>query len=113
MGFLARQTLSVFEFLFSARAAAVAALALAAGGLVLLVRRRRPVSALVALVFGLSAAAGLLGLYPYGGTRHSVHLAPFAAAAVGAALAELSGNRLWGFGLLAAVLAPAAFAAAL
>lgn len=112
-GFLGRQTLSVFEFLFSTKPAAVVALALTVGGLAVLFARRRPAASLLALPFVFAAAAGLTGLCPYGGTRHCVHLAPFAAAIVGVALAELSGRRLWAFVLLAAVLAPAAFAVGL
>ena len=110
--FCLRQTAALFQYLFSSRAAGMVGLGLllvGAGGLVL---RRRASALLLVLPVLASAAAGLLRLYPYGGTRHSIGLAPFVAAAVGVAGARLAGDRLWVAALLAAALAPAAFAAA-
>lgn len=93
--FLARQTLSLFQWIFSAPAAGAAALVLFAGGCVWLAARRRPVAALLAVPFLLAAAGGVLGVYPYGGTRHSADLALFACAGTGAGLAALTRERLW------------------
>ena len=108
--FLGRQTLSLFAFLFSTPAAASVALALFLAGFAVLILHRRPSGILLALPFVFAGAAGLLGLYPYGGTRHSIELGLFACAAIGVALARLSGERLWFAVLLGAALAPAAFA---
>lgn len=108
--FLARQTAAVFTFVYSSRAAGIIGLVLFAGGLVGLALRLKPAAILLAAPFVLGAAAGLLALYPYGGTRHSAYLVPFACAGAGVSLARLSGNRLWVAYALAAALLPAAFA---
>jgi dolichyl-phosphate-mannose-protein mannosyltransferase len=108
--FLGRQTLSLLQFLFSTPAAAIVALALLLGGLASLTFHRQPSGILLALPFAFAGAAGLLGLYPYGGTRHSIELGLSACALVGVALARISGERLWVAILLGAALAPAGFA---
>jgi hypothetical protein len=48
---------------------------------------------LLLLPFGLNCAAAIADLYPYGGTRHSAFLAPFAVAGVSFALARLTRQR--------------------
>jgi len=108
--FLGRQSLSVFAFLFSTPAAAFVALALFLAGLAISILRRQASGILLALPFVLAGAAGLAGLYPYGGTRHSIGLGLFACAAIGVALARLSGERLWFAVVLGVCLAPAGFA---
>lgn len=110
--FCARQTLSLFEFFCSQRVAAVALLLLTLAGIFLLARRRRPAALLLASPFVLAAAGGLLDLYPFGGTRHSIDLALFAAAAAGAALAPVLAKSPWPALVLSAALAPAGLAAA-
>lgn len=108
--FLFRQTAALFRFLFASPAAAVVAGSLVLCGIGLVAAGRRPSAILLALPFALAAAGGLLGLYPYGGTRHSIDLALFACAAIGVALARLGGNRIGIAFVLAAALAPAGFA---
>ncbi|HEY7368677.1 MAG TPA: glycosyltransferase family 39 protein, partial [Thermoanaerobaculia bacterium] len=90
LAFLARQTAAVFDFLFLTRGAAVPAFLLAP--------------------FLIAAAGGVLRIYPYSGSRHSIDLALFAAAAIAFALSRLSGPRLWPALLLAAALLPGALA---
>jgi hypothetical protein len=109
LGFLARQTISVFQFLFSTPVGGLIALGLLAGGIAWLASRRRPSAVLLVLPLLLSAAAGLAGLYPYGGSRHSIYLVPFATAGAGVALTRLSRERTWIALVVAAVLAPAGF----
>jgi uncharacterized membrane protein len=109
-GYCARQTLALFRHLFSSPVAGALALALTVGAIAWLASTRQPAALLLALPFVAGIVAGLLGLYPYGGTRHSIDLALFASAAVGLGLARLGGERLWWAVALAAVLAPAAFA---
>lgn len=60
------------------------------------------------LVLPFLAAAGgaLLGIIPYGGTRHMVILFPFAVAGIGHGLALLCGRRIWPVALAAMVAVP-------
>ncbi len=109
--FTARQTVSLFHYLFSATAPGLVALGLCVFAVVLLARRRDPAAVLIGLPFAIAAAGGLAGVYPYGGTRHSIDLAVFAAAGVGVALAHVVGERRWAALVAAAALAPAAFLA--
>ncbi len=109
LAFLARQTASVFLFLFSSRVPAIAAAILFAAGVAFLARNRPATAVLLALPFVIAAAGGLLRLYPYGGSRHSIDLGLFACAGIGVAAGRLAGNRIWlVFVLLALFLAPAA-----
>ena len=108
--FLGRQTLALFQFLFSSPAAGAVALILFLGGAAWLALRRRPSAILLGVPFVLAAAGGLLALYPYGATRHSADLALFASAGTSVALARLSGERLWVAVAVAAVLVAAGFA---
>ena len=113
LAFLLRQTEALFAHLYSARVAGLAALVLAVAGVALLLRRRSAVAVLLAAPFAATAAAGLAGLYPYGGTRHSIELALFAAPAAGVAIARATGERLTVALVLALLLLPAAVAVAL
>lgn len=108
--FLVRQTAALFRFLFDSPAAALLAAVLVLGGIALLARRQRPAAILLAVPFVLAAAGGLLRLYPYGGSRHSIDLALYACAAIGISVARMTGDRPWVPLLLGAALAPAAFA---
>ena len=110
--FLARQTLSLFHYVFSSTAAGAVALALFIGGVAMLAKGRWPSALLLAVPVLLAAAGGLLDLYPYGGTRHSIDLAPFAASGASVALSRWTGDRRWVAVAVAAALAPAAFLAA-
>ena len=112
VAFLGRQTLSLFHYAFSATAAGVVALFLFASGVAMLASRRSPAALLLALPVLFAAAGGVLDLYPYGGTRHSVDLVLFTAAGASVALSRWSGDRRWVAVAVAAALAPAAFLAA-
>ena len=77
-----------------------------------MVFRRRPVSTrvtsrqlgcLLLLPFAINCAAALVRAYPYGGTRHSCLLIPFALAGVSVALAQLVKQKVF-LGMTAALL---------
>jgi hypothetical protein len=108
--FLSRQTAALFHFLFSSPAAAIVAGTLLIGGVTLLAARRQPAAILLAIPFALAAAGGVLRLYPYGGSRHSIDLGLFACAGIGFAIARLAADRIWVAVVLAAALVPAGFA---
>ena len=55
------------------------------------------------LPFTVNCAAAIMDLYPYGGTRHSAFLIPFAIAGVSLGMAKLSGQR-WPLALPATLL---------
>ena len=93
-GFLVRQTAALSRYLFGSRAAAAVVVVLAAAGVVSLALKRRPSAVLLVLPCFLGAAFGLAALYPFGGTRHSVYVLPFAGAAVGAAVSAFSVKRI-------------------
>ena len=107
--FFARQTMALFQFLFSSPASGVVALALLLGATVWLAARGRPSAILLSVPFVLAVAGGLLAVYPYGGTRHSVDLSLFACAGVGVALTRLGGERFWVAIAVAGVLIAAGF----
>lgn len=109
--FAARQTLSLFAHVFSTPAAGAAALLLFLTALVWLAREDRPMALLLVLPFLVNLGVGLAGLYPYGGTRHSIFLGLFACAGAGTALARVTRDRRWVSVGLALLLAPAGFAA--
>jgi 4-amino-4-deoxy-L-arabinose transferase-like glycosyltransferase len=111
LGFCARQTVALFQYLMSSRSAGLVGIALLLGAIVWLAARRQPSAILIAIPFALVMTAGVLVLYPYGGSRHSFVLAPFAVAGIGLALARLSSERLWLPIGLAVVLGPAGFLA--
>ena len=54
----------------------------------------RQLGVFLALPFVINCVAAIVDLYPYGGTRHSAFLAPFAVAGVGHAIAKLARQRL-------------------
>jgi hypothetical protein len=110
--FLARGTLALATYLFSARVAGAAALVLGLLGAAGMVARRPSTAVLLAAPFAACAGAGLLDLYPYGGTRHDMFLAPLACIAVAAGVERLSGDRPWAALALAVALLPAAAAVA-
>jgi uncharacterized membrane protein len=110
LAFLGRQTAAVFDFLFLTRGAAVPAFLLALLGIAWLAARRSPAAVLLLAPFLIAAAGGVLRIYPYSGSRHSIDLALFAAAAIAFALSRLSGPRLWPVLFLAAALLPGALA---
>jgi uncharacterized membrane protein len=110
--FLLRQTVSLFHYLFSATVPALVALALYVAALVLLARGRAAAALLLGVPLALAALGGLLGVYPYGGTRHSIDLLLVIGAGAAFGLARATGERAWVAAATAAALAPAAFLAA-
>jgi hypothetical protein len=105
LSFVAHQAVLIFREFFGS-AAGVAALCLAVAGVLVLAARRHPSSTLLALPCLFGAAAGVLGLYPFTETRHSVYLLPFFAAAIAVALAALAARRRWAIWLAAVILVP-------
>lgn len=90
MAFAGMQTVHVFSYLLAGDAVGALALAAFLAGLVWLLLRRAPLTdggpparqlaLLLVLPFVACCGVALAGLYPYGGTRHSAVLAPFALA---------------------------------
>lgn len=111
--FAAAQTLRVFTYLFSHGAiGTLALLAFLAGIIALLkgknvLRKAGPLPKELALLLGLpfiaNCAAAFAGIYPYGGTRHSAFLAPFAIAGIAIGVATLIPRHAWvrSFGIVA------------
>ena len=95
LSFLARQSAGVFRYLFGSPALAVVAFLAVLMGVVLLAVKRRPSAFLVALPLLFGATAGLLGAYPFVGSRHSLYVLPFVLAAIGVAFSAVAGGRLW------------------
>jgi hypothetical protein len=96
LAFVVHQTEAMFRYFFGSPLAAAVAFLLAVAGVVLLaVRRRISAVLLVLLPFVLGATAGLLGLYPFSESRHTIYLVPFLAAAIGVALSALTAGRFW------------------
>ncbi len=54
---------------------------------------QQPFLLVLVLPFAIGAGAGLLRLYPFGGSRHVAFLLPFAAGAIGTAVAQLVGKQ--------------------
>ncbi len=108
--FIFARTGGVFQYDFGQSAVGDLAYPLFVAGIILLFRKPtlgqlspRQLGILLALPFVLNCAAALARIYPYGGTRHSAFLLPFALAGVGIALAHFLKNRL-ALGVLAALL---------
>src|SRR5437660_1838388 len=103
--FASAQTLRVFTYLFSHGLVGTLALLAFLAGMVSLWRRKTPwnkdgpTPRELALLFGLpfvaNCGAAIAGLYPYGGTRHSAFLAPFAIGGAAIGLATWIPARLW------------------
>jgi hypothetical protein len=111
--FVFARTGGVFQYIFRQSAVGDLAFVLFVVGMVLIFRGRgsqnggrwRPphTGILLLLPFVFNCAAALMRAYPYGGTRHSSFLMPFALAGVGIALARLLKNRV-AWGILVALL---------
>jgi hypothetical protein len=104
VSFIAVQTLRFFTYLFSHGLVGTLALIAFVTGIALLFRARmlgrdarathRQLAVLFCLPFVLDCGAALAGLYPYGGTRHCLLLAPFAVAGISIAVSEFWPSRL-------------------
>jgi len=105
-----RTTVAAFQFIFASPVAGLVGLAAFGAGLVVLfIKSRRQGAGSRALVlilpFVFSCAGAVLGLFPYGGTRHTSFLAIFAVAGVSILVATLTQRRTWLSVTLAGVLA--------
>jgi hypothetical protein len=120
--FAAWQTLRVFTHLCSQGVVGTFALLAFLAGMVSLWRSQTPrnqtawnqngptprqLALLLGLPFVVNCGAAFARLYPYGGTRHSVFLAPFAAAGAALGLATWTPARVWARSL--AIVAALAF----
>lgn len=100
LAFTLARTGGFFQFVFRQLAVGDIAAVLFLVGICALLLRREParinrylLAALLLLPFAMNCVAALLRLYPYGGTRHSAFLLPFAIAGVSVAVALICGNR--------------------
>ena len=94
--FITARTFGVFQFVFGQLAMGDVGLLLFAAGVVMLVRKRiapqsdsTGLATFLVVPFVLTCIAAVIGLYPYGGTRHSAFLALFAIAGVSLALSNV------------------------
>jgi hypothetical protein len=100
--FVFARTFGVFQFVFGQLAVGDVAGLLFVAGMVYLLRGRksdkapapRNLAFLLALPLLLTCAASIAGVYPYGGTRHSAFLVPFAIAGVSLGLGWLAKQKL-------------------
>jgi hypothetical protein len=104
--FALKATVRLFRYFFSHGTIGVLGLLLFLGAIALLFFSRetakdvhkpssRQLAILLVLPFVINLAAGLAGLYPYGGTRHSSLLAGFAMTGISIAVAGLKISRAW------------------
>jgi len=100
--FLAGRTIGVFQYTFRQLAVGDLAFLLFLAGVVLLWRGRprspltssHQLGCLLLLPFAMNGAAALVRAYPYGGTRHSSFLIPFALAGVAIGLDRIVKGRI-------------------
>jgi hypothetical protein len=100
IAFVPVQTLRVFTYLFSHGLVGTIFLLAFLVGIIVLLRTEasrvsvgptgKELAVLLILPFLANCAAAIIGIYPYGGTRHSVVLAPFAIAGAAIGLATLN-----------------------
>ncbi len=107
--FPAQQTLRVFTYVLSHGFLGAVALLVFLAGIVGLLRQKtsqpptqpapqptpHQLALLVGLPFAANCAVAIAGLYPYGGTRHNVYLAPFALAGVAIGFAGWKPRPIW------------------
>lgn len=108
--FIFARSFGVFQFVFGQLALGDLAAILFIVAIVYLIRGNttRLLALLLAIPFALTCAAAIAGKYPYGGTRHSAWLIPFAIAGVAAAISQLTRGRAGIFVALAVVAISAA-----
>jgi hypothetical protein len=104
LGFVFARTFGVLQYTFGQLAVGDIAGVLFIAGVVLLLigkegaGRKGPspvqLGLFLLLPFVINAVAAIAGLYPYGGTRHSAFLIPFAVAGVSLAIAKLARQRM-------------------
>jgi Dolichyl-phosphate-mannose-protein mannosyltransferase len=100
--FIFARTGGVFQYVFGQSAIGDLGFLLFVIGMVLVFRKpalgslsSRHLGILLLAPFAFNCAAALARAYPYGGTRHSAFLLPFALAGVGVALGHFLQNRAW------------------
>ena len=111
--FIFARTGGVFQFLFGQLAVGDVMFPLFIVGIVLLITSKpdptkpritsRWLGFLLVIPFIINCAAALAGIYPYGGTRHSVFLAMFAIPAIGVSIAKITRERV-AYGTVAALI---------
>jgi uncharacterized membrane protein len=109
--FIVGRTVGVFQFVFRQLLVGDIAFILFIAGVVLVFRGRsvstrvssRQLGVLLLLPFAINCAASLVRAYPYGGTRHSCMLIPFALAGLSVALTQVLKHRIFS-GVAAALL---------
>ncbi len=104
LGFVFARTFGVLQYTFGQLAVGdIAGVLFIAGAVLLLISKngvggkgasKSQFGLFLLLPFAINAAAAIAGLYPYGGTRHSAFLIPFAVAGVSLVIATLMGRRL-------------------
>jgi Dolichyl-phosphate-mannose-protein mannosyltransferase len=100
--FVIGRTIGVFQYVFRQLAVGDVAFLLFVAGIILIFRNQpvsprvtpRQLGCLLLLPFAMNCAAALARAYPYGGTRHSCLLLPFALAGVSVALDRLLKHRV-------------------
>jgi Dolichyl-phosphate-mannose-protein mannosyltransferase len=108
--FIIGRTIGVFQFVFRQLIVGDIAFLLFVVGLIIIFRNRpisssvtsRQLGCLLLLPFAINCAAALVRAYPYGGTRHSCMLIPFALAGVSVTLGQLIKHKL-SIGMMVAV----------
>jgi hypothetical protein len=106
VSFVIKTTIRLFHYLFSQEAVGIAGLLLFVAAIVLLLRRPgrplepgQPASSQLAFLLTfpivVNCAVGLLGLYPFGGSRHNSFLALFVMSGIAIALAHWQWSRKW------------------
>jgi Dolichyl-phosphate-mannose-protein mannosyltransferase len=108
-GFVFARTFGIFQYTFGQLAVGDIAGVLFIWGIVLLMREKitikqsRPslqqLGLLLILPFAINAATAIFDIYPYGGTRHSAFLVPFAVAGVSLAIVQLARRQTIALGV--------------
>jgi hypothetical protein len=116
--FPAQQTLRVFTYLLSHGFFGAIALLIFSAGMIWLLRQKtlptwmqsvpqpkphptpRQLALLIVLPFVSNCIVAIAGLYPYGGTRHNVYLAPFAIAGIAIGITVGKPRPIWIRGLI-------------
>ena len=112
--FLGRANVRVFHFLFSQGVVSMLGLLLFVTGIVLLSRNSsssnppagpsgRQLGILLLLPFAINCGAAVVGVYPYGGTRHNSYLAIFAMPAIAFSITRWRPSRKWAMPMAVAI----------
>jgi hypothetical protein len=103
IAFILGRTVGIFQYTFRQLAVGDLAFLLFVVGIVLVFRNRtasarvssRQLGCFLLLPFAINCAAAMVRLYPYGGTRHSCFLIPFALAGVSVGLDRLLRHKIF------------------